>query len=74
MSGDWVRPEQALIWVIWIFAAIIEGEIAGGRRAGFSVRGNGPTSQRSRGGGHGEGCVDLGFLTPCKERYHPGHW
>uniref|UniRef100_A0A8C6G8I9 Carboxylic ester hydrolase n=1 Tax=Mus spicilegus TaxID=10103 RepID=A0A8C6G8I9_MUSSI len=27
MSGDWVRPGQALIWVIWIFGAIIEGSV-----------------------------------------------
>lgn len=41
-----------------------------------SVRGNEPISQWSWEGGHGEGCVDLGFFTPCKERYryHPGHW
>nr|XP_034378534.1 carboxylesterase 5A isoform X3 [Arvicanthis niloticus] len=28
MSGDWVRPEQALIWVMWIFAAIIKGSVS----------------------------------------------
>ncbi|XP_052022560.1 carboxylesterase 5A isoform X2 [Apodemus sylvaticus] len=27
MSGDWVYPGQALIWVIWIFAAVMEGSM-----------------------------------------------
>ncbi|XP_028626287.1 carboxylesterase 5A [Grammomys surdaster] len=27
MSRDWVHPEQALIWVIWILSAIIKGSV-----------------------------------------------
>ncbi|CAH6817706.1 carboxylesterase 5A [Phodopus roborovskii] len=27
MSGDWVHPGQALIWVIWIFAATVRGSV-----------------------------------------------
>nr|Q5GRG2.1 RecName: Full=Carboxylesterase 5A; AltName: Full=Carboxylesterase-like urinary excreted protein homolog; Short=Cauxin; AltName: Full=Epididymis-specific gene 615 protein; Flags: Precursor [Rattus norvegicus]AAQ05814.1 carboxylesterase 615 protein [Rattus norvegicus] len=27
MSGDWVHTGQALIWVLWIFAAIIRGSV-----------------------------------------------
>ncbi|XP_021076070.1 carboxylesterase 5A [Mus pahari] len=27
MSGDWVCPGKALIWVIWIFGAIIKGSV-----------------------------------------------
>lgn len=31
MSGEWVYPNQALIWALWVLAAATEGEIPSGR-------------------------------------------
>lgn len=31
MSGEWVYPNQALIWALWVLAAATEGETPSGR-------------------------------------------
>lgn len=52
MSGEWVYPNQALIWALWVLAAATEGETPSGR-GGLSE-------------GRVRGCPYLGGLTLAK--------